>query len=310
MTRRSLASRLTRYAPSVRRAHRQYATGESTRAVMEQLRAQPAPYDPPERWPSDVTVTARRLPQGWPVYDVAPAGREVRAVVLFLHGGAYFREIRPPHWRLAAHLASTVPARVVVPIYPLAPAATADVVVPVAVEVASTLVAAEAPGPVFLLGDSAGAGMALAVAQELWKEGRPPAAGLVLVSPWVDITCTDPRMAGAGARDPWLQAPGLQAAGTAYRGPLAADHPWVSPITGPLAALPPMLVLTGTDDILTVDAQRLVSAVTEAGGADGSVGAVDLVEAPGQIHDYALHATPEGRAARRLITTWLQGRLA
>ncbi len=304
MTRRSLASRLTRYAPALRRAHRQYETGGNTRAAMAQLLAEPAAYDPPRRMPSGVTVTAGRLPQEWPVYDVRPAGRAPRAVVLFLHGGAYFREIKPPHWKLAAHLASSLVARVVVPIYPLAPGATVDAVVPVVVELAASLLAAEPHQPVFLVGDSAGAGLALAVAQELLRDGTVAPTGLVLVSPWVDITCSDPRMAQAAARDPWLQAPGLQAAGLAYRGRLAADHPWVSPIAGPLAALPPMLVLSGTDDILTVDAQRLVEAVTVAGGS------VELVEAPGQIHDYALHPTPEGRAARRRVTAWLQARMA
>ena len=302
MTHRSLASRLTRYAPSVRRAHGQYATAGATRAAMAQLQAQPAAYDPPRRMPSGVTVTARRLAQEWPVYDVVPAGRDPRAVVLFLHGGAYFRQIKAPHWRFAAHLAREADADVVVPVYPLAPVATAATVVPVAVELAGELLARTPARPVFLVGDSAGAGMALAVAQELLGTVTAP-AGLVLLSPWVDVTCSDPRMAEPATRDPWLQAPGLRAAGDAYRGDLAADHPWVSPIAGPLAGLPPMLVLSGTDDILTVDAVRLAEAVTAAGGA------VELVTAPGQIHDYALHPTPEGRAARRRIVTWMQARL-
>ncbi|MEP6630738.1 MAG: alpha/beta hydrolase fold domain-containing protein [Lapillicoccus sp.] len=270
---------------------------------MAQLQARPAAYDPPRRMPSGVTVTARRLKQEWPVYDVAPAGRDPRADVLFLHGGAYFRQLKAQHWRFAAHLAREVDARVVVPVYPLAPAATASTVVPVAVELAATLLTQTPARPLFLVGDSAGAGMALAVAQELLRSPAPAPSGLVLLSPWVDVTCSDPRMAEPATRDPWLQAAGLRAAGDAYRGSLAADHPWVSPIAGPLAGLPEMLVLSGTDDILTVDAVRLAEAVRAAGGV------AELVTAPGQIHDYALHPTPEGRAARRRITAWMQARL-
>lgn len=302
MTRRSLAAWLTRYAPSLRRAHRQYAAAGTTRAAMAQLQTQPAAYDPPRRMPSGVAITPGRSPLGWPVHELTPTGGEPSAVVLFLHGGAYFRELKAQHWRFAAHLARDVGARVVVPVYPLAPTATATTVVPGVVALATDLLAGGPTQPVFLVGDSAGAGMALAVAQELQRDGLRP-AGLVLVSPWVDVTCSDPRMAAVAERDPWLQAPGLRAAGEGYRGELPADHPWVSPIAGPLAGLPDLLVLSGTDDILTVDAERLVESVTAGGGN------AELVRAPGQIHDYALHPTPEGRAARHRIVAWLRARL-
>lgn len=302
-SRPSLASRLMRYAPTIRRAHRQYASGGTTRAVMTQLVQQPVAYDPPRRMPSGVVVTARRGPEDWPVYDVLPRRGHPRAVVLFLHGGAYFRQVKAQHWRFAAHLASSVDAQVVVPIYPLAPTATAAAVVPVAVELAAQLLAAEPHRPVALVGDSAGAGMALAVAQELRRDGRTPPAGLVLVSPWVDISCRDPGLAERASRDPWLQVPGLTAAGEAYRGGLAVDHPWVSPIAGLLSGLPPMLAFSGTDDILNADAHRLVDAVTAAGGS------IRLVEQEGQIHDYALHPTREGRAARREMGAWLRTRV-
>lgn len=293
-----------RYAPSIRRAHGQYASAGTTRAAMAQLVAQPTAYDPPRRLPSGVRVHARRGPEEWPVYDVLPARGQPGAVVLFLHGGAYFRQIKAQHWRFAAHLASTLDAQVVVPVYPLAPTATAGAVVPVAVEVAAELLTAEPRRPVALAGDSAGAGMALAVAQELRRDGRTPPAGLVLVSPWVDVSCKDPGLAERAARDPWLQVPGLTAAGDAYRGALAADHPWVSPIAGLLSGLPPMLVLSGTDDILNADAHRLAGAVGAAGGS------VRLVEQAGQIHDYVLHPTREGRAARREVSAWLRARIA
>jgi monoterpene epsilon-lactone hydrolase len=89
----------------------------------------------------------------------------------------------------------------------------------------------------------------------------------------------------------------------AYRGPLSPDHPWVSPIHGDVGGLPSMLVLSGTHDILNADAHRLVDAVAQAGGE------IELVEEPGLIHDYALHPTPEGRAAQRRIAAWCRARL-
>jgi acetyl esterase/lipase len=299
----SLASRLVRYAPSIRRAHEQYATGPATRAAMTALRASPPTFEPPASLSRRTDVVAGVSPDGWPLYEVGPRGVRSAGDLLFLHGGAYFREMRDWHWRFVERLVRTAEVRVLVPIYPLAPVGTADPVVPAVAELAREVL--RRPGrPVFLGGDSAGAGMALAVAQELAKSDRRALSGLVLVSPWVDVACDDPGLAARAPLDPWLQAPGLRAAGEAYRGPLRADHPWVSPIHGDLGGLPPMLVLSGTHDILNADARRLAEAVTTAGGD------LELVEAPRMIHDYPLHPTPEGRAARAHVAAWLRSRMA
>ena len=44
-----------------------------------------------------------------------------------------------------------------------------------------------APERIFMAGDSAGGGLALACACELRDQGLPQCAGLVLMSPWVDL---------------------------------------------------------------------------------------------------------------------------
>jgi acetyl esterase/lipase len=268
---------------------------------MTALRAGPPTHAPPSRLGWRVDLVAGVSPDGWPLYEVAPRGGRSVGHVLFLHGGAYFREMRGWHWWFVEGLARRAGFTVLVPIYPLAPVGTADAVVPAVTGLAHDVL--RQPGrPVFLVGDSAGAGMAVAVAQELTRASARPLAGMVLVSPWVDVTCDDPGITARADLDPWLQAPGLREAGVAYRGSLEPDHPWVSPIHGDLRGLPPMLVLTGTHDILNADAHRLVAAVGEVGGD------VELVEEPGMIHDFPLHPTPEGRAARRRVVAWLCAR--
>jgi acetyl esterase/lipase len=301
-TRPSLASRLVRYAPSIRRAHEQYATGPGTRAVMTALRAGPLTYAPPSRLGWRVNVVAGISPDGWPVYEIGPRDGRTSGHLVFLHGGAYFRELRTWHWWFVERLVRDTALTVLVPIYPLAPVGTADAVVPAVVGLVGDVLRFPAR-PVLVAGDSAGAGIALSVAQELGRSDVRALAGLVLISPWVDVSCEDPGVAARAHLDPWLQAPGLREAGEAYRGGLPVDHPWVSPIHGDLSVLPPMLVLSGTHDILNADAHRLVDAVVLAAGH------VELVEGPGLIHDYPLHPTPEGRAARAHIARWLRDRL-
>jgi acetyl esterase/lipase len=269
---------------------------------MTALRAGPPTYAPPARLSWRVNVVAGVSPDGWPVYEIGPRGGRTSGHLVFLHGGAYFRELRTWHWWFVERLVRETALTVLVPIYPLAPVGTADTIVPAVTDLLRDVL--RHPGrSVFVGGDSAGAGMALAVAQELARSDARALAGLVLISPWVDVSCDDPGVAARANLDPWLQAPGLREAGNAYRGALSVDHPWVSPIHGDPGDLPPVLVLSGTHDILNADAHRLVDAVVLAGGD------VELVEGLGLIHDYPLHPTPEGRRARARIARWLCDRL-
>ena len=55
-----------------------------------------------------------------------------------------------------------------------------------------------------LAGDSAGGGLALAVALALRDRGGPQPGHLVLHAPWVDLTTSTPETVEFAERDPWL----------------------------------------------------------------------------------------------------------
>jgi acetyl esterase/lipase len=147
------------------------------------------------------------------------------------------------------------------------------------------------PERTVLMGDSAGAGIVLAAALGLRDRGLAVGA-TVLVSPWLDVTLSDPSVTG-GAPGPVL--PGLHLAGELYRGDLAAEDPRVSPLYGDLSGLGPITVFSGTADRLHGDSLRLVSRARAAGVP------VVLHEAPGMMHAYPLYPLPEARRARALI---------
>ena len=86
--------------------------------------------DVPLRVRSVVEATLQGTP-GWPVYHTIPsASAGIARHVVFLHGGSYLQDIAWSHWRLVNDLTCGVPARCIVPIFPLAPGATASEVVP------------------------------------------------------------------------------------------------------------------------------------------------------------------------------------
>jgi epsilon-lactone hydrolase len=271
-----------------------YASPERLRAHVERARRRPVDPAPPRRVRRalDVDLTRRG---GWPIYEARPIGARPETTIVYIHGGGYVNEITSWHWFLIGQLVREVPARSVVPIYPLAPGATADQVVPEAAGLMGEVIAGGDPAATVVVGDSAGAGMAVAAALARRDRGLPQPSRMVLISPFLDATMTDGRQEAVASKDSMLRRPGLREAGRLYAGSLALEDPLVSPIYGDLRGLPPLTVFTGTHDILDCDSQRLAEFARKAGVT------VDLVEVDGAPHAFPLFPTRQGKAARREI---------
>ncbi|WP_235980133.1 alpha/beta hydrolase fold domain-containing protein [Streptomyces albidus (ex Kaewkla and Franco 2022)] len=265
---------------------------EVRRKVEKQL-LRPASYKPPKHLDKSCVVHLS-FEHGWPCYRISPRGRDPKVQVLYLHGGAYIEEIGSNHWALIKELATNVPAAVTVPVYPLAPRGTASRFLPAVTALAGSLTTDSALPTVFM-GDSAGGGLALAIAQRLRDAATAPPARLVLISPWLDVALGNPEAARVQPRDPMLSTESLRYTGALWADERELSDAAVSPINGTMTGLPPTTVYVGTDDVLCPDARRFRDMATSAGVA------VDFHEAAGQIHVYPLWPIREGRHARRCI---------
>jgi monoterpene epsilon-lactone hydrolase len=280
--------------PVWRRLHGdQYASPERMRAHVERKARRPEDPSPPKRFERALHIGLDR--EGWPVYEAWRRDGATVASILYLHGGAYVDEITWWHWLLIRQLALEVPARCIVPIYPLAPKATASEVVGGTAELLSELVSQRGAEQVVVMGDSAGGGLAVAASLALHDQGRRQPSRLVLISPWLDATVSDERQEAIAPRDKMLRRPGLREAGRLYAGPLALDDPLVSPVHGDLRGLPQLTVFTGTHDILDCDSQRLARLAPEADVP------LDLRQVGGAPHDFPVLPSRQGAAGRREI---------
>lgn len=219
---------------------------------------------------------------GFPVYTVAPPGGADR-VGMYLHGGAYVNDVQPQHWSFVAEVVRRTGIALLVPLYPLAPehtwADSFDLLLAVACERLG-----DRP---LLLGDSAGGGYALALGQRLHRGGRTPEC--VLISPWLDVALDPEPDADLARRDPWLDVPGLRAAGELWAGG-RTEIAEVSPLRGDSEGLR-ILVLCGTRDLLYPQSVAL--------------GAPLIIE-PDLIHCYPLLPIPEAKAARDAVVAFLR----
>ncbi|WP_245324461.1 alpha/beta hydrolase fold domain-containing protein [Bradyrhizobium sp. AT1] len=181
------------------------------------------------------------------------------------------------------------------PIYPLAPRATAGDVVPRTAELLRMLLEDAGTAKVTVVGNSAGAGLALAACQWLRDRGHRQPARLVLISPAADASVSRPEQMEIAKRDPIQDIPGIVEAGRLYAGELDVGHPFVSPLNGAFRFLAPMTIFSGTRDLLYPDSVDLAARARAVGVP------VELHLLRDQPHNYALMPTPEGRQARALI---------
>ncbi|MFN3714858.1 MAG: alpha/beta hydrolase [Alcanivoracaceae bacterium] len=191
----------------------------------------------------------------------ATAGKQA---ILYLHGGAYCVGSPATHRAITSHLARRAEATVFAVDYRLAPEHPFPAAPDDALTAYGWLLDNGYQGrDIFIAGDSAGGGLALATALQIRDHNMPSPGGMMLLSPWVDLTLTD-REAAEQRDEVMLTWSMLDHSARHYVGEQRA-HPLASPLFADLAGLSPVLIIVGTDEILLGDAERLFERMTKAG---------------------------------------------
>ena len=228
-------------------------------------------------------VSAGQAPAGAVSAGAVSAGTGgARRTVIHFHGGGYCVGSAREALSWAAHLSAAAQCLVVLPEYRLAPEHPHPAALEDARAVVAALAAEAGPGSIMLSGDSAGGGLALAVALSMRDEGQALPAGAILLSPWLDLG-RDRRADPVLVRRDVLLDPGwLDACARAYAAPAAWADAAVSPLRAGHAGLPPLLIQAATAELLAPDAELLATRATAA-GVD-----VTYTRWPGLWHDFVL----------------------
>jgi len=188
---------------------------------------------------------------------VEPADGEIDRTGLYLFGGGYVAGQPFFELPILAPLVVQTRARIVVPAYPLAPEAP----YPAAFEHVCAVYQACINPTMFLAGESAGGGLALALAQHAVRQKGALPAAMALFSPWVDLSAP-----AAAVEDPTLSEDFLNMAARAYAGGIDLWAAGLSPLQGVMAGLPPTILSTGTRDKLRNGVVALHQKLSAAGG--------------------------------------------
>lgn len=272
-------------------------------AARYRRRAYPDPAPIPRFLRERCDVREERV-QGHPVFTLTPRnGKSSEAMhLLYTHGGAYVSPIRIAHWWIIGRLLEATGATVTVPLYPLAPEHTYHPAYSLLEQVYRQVTAYTPPHRVILCGDSAGGGLALGQVLHYRNKGLPLPGRMILFSPWLDLTMSNPEAAAVEKDDLMLGLPGLIVAGKWWAGEDDPHRPLLSPLFGDLSGLPPLDVFQGTHDVFIADARKLQEKVTAAGGE------IRLYEYPGAFHVFVGATwTPEAKDAFARIAATVFG---
>ncbi|MBD5549605.1 MAG: alpha/beta hydrolase [Lachnospiraceae bacterium] len=191
-------------------------------------------------------------------------------VILYCHGGGYSTGSSIYGRTLTTRLASSTSMDVLSFDYRLAP----EHPYPAAIEDAlkawnHLMMFGYGARDVILVGDSAGGNLALTLTHQLKKEGRLLPRGIVLLSPWTDLTSSGKSHETKEGIDPVLDAAYLKEAienylGKDYDEELLKD-PSVSPLFGEFEGFPPTYIQVGDQEILQSDSTLLYKKMNQAG---------------------------------------------
>ena len=246
-----------------------------------------------------------------PACMVKPRDEVSSGVILYLHGGGYTCGDLDYAKGFAAALAARCGVRVLCAAYRLAP----EHPFPAALDDAEDaygylLSAGYAPAQIILCGESAGGGLCYSLCLQNKAKGRTMPAGIIAISPWVDLTGTADSYQANEKTDPTLTSERLKFFADCYiygadapkstsknvyphtcgipeEDFAAKSVPLASPLFADLSGMPPSLIFAGGAEILLDDATSLHQKLSAAGAQS------ELTVAPDMWHAYVLYCLKE-----------------
>lgn len=198
--------------------------------------------------------------------EVTPNGGAADRTVLYCYGGGYVTGSPFEDLPITAALVDHLKARIVAVDYRLAPEHPYPAALDDAIEVYRSVSASCAPGTWATAGESAGGNLALALLQRAHAEGLAMPVAAALLSPWCDLGNSGDSIDSNAGRDPTLHREFVREAALAYAAQTALKDPGVSPLYGQFSAeFPPVIITTGTRDLLMSQCVRLAGVMRQSG---------------------------------------------
>ena len=159
------------------------------------------------------------------------------------------------------------------------------------------------PSQIVIAGDSAGGGLALALCLYLKDHSIPLPAGVILMSPWTDLTLSGDSYRENYEIDPLFgNSTDNMLYDSAYIGGHDPKEPYISPIYGDFRKLPPMLIQVGSYEVLLSDSIAAADKAKKAGVRRR----LSIYEGMFHVFQMGLDLIPESREAWEEVAAFIR----
>lgn len=223
--------------------------------------------------------------------------------IVYLHGGGYCLGSITSYRYFTSRLAKETGIRTLCVEYSLAPenpfpAALEDVISVYRSLLSKGIISKN----IVLIGDSAGGGLCLAVTIALRDNKEDLPAAMALFSPLTDITLSAKSYITNAKKDPLVSLDDQKILVEAYASGQDTKNPLISPRFGNFEGFPPILIHTGTDEVLIEDSLNVVETARR-----------DKVEVTFKLWKDMFHVftifptyTPEGKKSLKEVAAYIK----
>jgi len=191
---------------------------------------------------------------GVKVETLAYKGKQSNHCLLQLHGGAYLYEFNNNYRRMAhKYLKVHSDFKVFSPYYSLAPEHPFPKALKEVFRIYQDLLKEYDPDKIVFTGDSAGGGLSLALAYEIYDQGLPLPKAIIAMSPWTDFAAEGKSYQENKYKDLFFRVGDTQLDKKAYAGNHSYKHEKISPKYGDYNKLPNLLMFVGGNELIKSD---------------------------------------------------------
>ncbi|HKL47635.1 MAG TPA: alpha/beta hydrolase [Candidatus Izemoplasmatales bacterium] len=192
--------------------------------------------------------------QGVKIETLAYKNEESDHCLLQLHGGAYLYDFNDNYRRMAKKYVRIHPRfKVYSPYYSLAPKHPFPKALNEVFAIYQNLLKTYPPEKIIFTGDSAGGGLALALAYEIYDQALPLPKAIIAMSPWTDFAAEGRSYEENKHKDLFFKIGNTKLDKKAYAGDYAYKHEKISPKYGDYNKLPNLLMFVGGNELIKSD---------------------------------------------------------
>ncbi len=237
---------------------------------------------------------------GRPAVRFTPPNNSATRAILYLHGGAYVFGSPNTHRSMTSRLAQAAGCSLYSLDYRLAPENPAPAALEDALAAFQELSEQYGAENIVVAGDSAGAGLSLALGFSLRDSGQPQPRGYLLFCPWGDLEMNGESIKRNRDSEPLLTRENIALCAEYYAADMELANPMLSPVHGNFSGLNPIYVQAAGKDILLDDGRAIAQAAKQA----GVVTKIDVFAEMFHAFQAVAELVPEGQKALVLAGAW------